>query len=124
MHYSVTKYLNMVVFVSFTAIGLKGYGQGDEEVAFRHVKGVKGIEMQVGVSDLGVAGGVYYSMYFSHKWYGKIGGVYEFKNDPRFSSSALTADVIGARTLVFKKSLFVSALGGGVWLLMRPLKAL
>jgi len=91
----------------------EGHTQSRETISFRHVKGIQGIELGGGISDLGAAGLVYYSKYFSHKWYGKIGFIYEINNDPRFKTKTLTADITAARTVMFKRNFFLSALAGG-----------
>ena len=91
----------------------EGHTQSGETISFRHVKGIQGIELAGGISDLGTAGSVYYSKYFSQKWYGKIGFIYEIKNDPRFKTKTLTADITGARTVIFKRNFFLSGLAGG-----------
>ena len=135
MHYDVIKYLTVksdkirlvtigICFLGMVNPGIGAYSQTNESIPFRHVKGIQGVEVCAGISDLGVSGSLYYSLCFTHKWFGKTGITYEFKNDSRFKTTALTGDILCARTMIFKKQLFTSVLAGGSVVISETLKGI
>jgi hypothetical protein len=122
MHYSVTAYLKLIaskaivkaIVISFLNILIFSIStNGQEKLSFLHVKGMQAVEITGGISDLGIAGSVFYSVNLSTKWYGKAGITYEVKNVNRYKAAAITADLCLARTLIFKRNFFFSLLAGG-----------
>ncbi len=115
-HYIVIKIIEVTLFIELlvsSCFSSNLFAQESNPVSFRHVKGIQGMEFSAGISDLGWAGCIYYTNCFSNRWYGKTGLTYEFINDPRFKSWALTADIAAARTLISRRSIFINVIAGG-----------
>jgi hypothetical protein len=122
MHYSVITYLKLIaskaiikaIVIGFLNILIFSIStNGQEKVSFFHVKGMQAVEIVGGISDLGTAGSVFYSVNLSTKWYGKAGITYEVKKLNRYKAAAITADLCLARTMIFKRNFFLSLLAGG-----------
>lgn len=104
----------MVILVLWCTIG-NVQGQNivkRAKASTRHVKGMQGVELGVGVSDIGVFAAGYYSRILKREWYGKIGGSFEVETDDRFENRTISFDVVGARTLILKKAFFFSLMAG------------
>lgn len=79
----------------------------------RHVKGIRSVDAQVGISGYGMVYQLGYVKYFGTKFYGKVSGYYEMGEDSGVSYTSSGLDITAAYTfLKVGEAIYINGVGG------------
>lgn len=88
------------------------YSQPENSNFFLRIKGIQGVELTGGLSDLGFSTSAGYVYYLANRWHTRVSLAYEVDRDNRFDNRTWSLDLIGASNLLILQRFFVNLLLG------------